>query len=286
MDKGYEFVRVPVTPKMTNLTGKRIGRLTALYPEDKISVSNGKKRCYWHCRCDCGNETDVSCSSLIHGHTNSCGCLKKERSREQGYKNRKYDHLEGKTFGHLLVLEKADSHFWKCKCLGCGKVLVVSGSDLAAGKRTSCGCMTTDRSMVQMNRLLEKQKKQAKEKYMAIDEMTNAGVRAKVIGYEDRDHMTVQFEDGSVFTMKACLHPAHPALNGKNKDMLFAGFQLRFSKTNWQFRLDDGTPIYHAKCSVCGLEDLLSPQQMIEHAKKHGWKAETTHVTDTTRQTK
>ena len=44
-------------------------------------VKNG--RVYWHCKCKCGNETDVRGDSLRNGDIKSCGCLQRERSREQ-----------------------------------------------------------------------------------------------------------------------------------------------------------------------------------------------------------
>ena len=39
-----------------DLTGQRFGRLTALYPTNRRDY---KGSVIWHCRCDCGNETDV-----------------------------------------------------------------------------------------------------------------------------------------------------------------------------------------------------------------------------------
>ena len=29
----------------------------------------------WHCKCDCGNECDVSGAMMSIGHVQSCGCL-------------------------------------------------------------------------------------------------------------------------------------------------------------------------------------------------------------------
>lgn len=45
--------------------------LTALYPTNKRQLTN----IIWHCKCDCGNECDVSLMYLTNGHTSSCGCL-------------------------------------------------------------------------------------------------------------------------------------------------------------------------------------------------------------------
>lgn len=58
-----------------DLTGKRFGNLTVLYP---VKEKDGKSMKVWHCKCDCGNETDVSESGLIYGNCKSCGCLKQE----------------------------------------------------------------------------------------------------------------------------------------------------------------------------------------------------------------
>lgn len=61
--------------QIKNITGQRFGRLTALYPLDK---RDNKGSVMWHCKCDCGNEADISVNCLVHGNYKSCGCLKKE----------------------------------------------------------------------------------------------------------------------------------------------------------------------------------------------------------------
>ncbi len=58
-----------------DITGQRFGRLTVLYSTDK---RDKKGSVYWHCRCDCGNETDVTTDRLLHGNRKSCGCRKDE----------------------------------------------------------------------------------------------------------------------------------------------------------------------------------------------------------------
>ena len=67
--------RKRVGRKAENLTGRRYGKLIALYPLGKTEKSGS---ILWRCRCDCGNEVDVSVSSLNNGNNKSCGCLKKE----------------------------------------------------------------------------------------------------------------------------------------------------------------------------------------------------------------
>ena len=60
-------------PRFKNLAEKRFGKLTA------IEVAGKKGGTYlWKCKCDCGNFTIVYGRDLQNGHTQSCGCLKKE----------------------------------------------------------------------------------------------------------------------------------------------------------------------------------------------------------------
>lgn len=61
-----------------DLTGQRFGRLSAIEPTEVIG--NGKVK--WLCRCECGNTAVVLNYNLLNGHTLSCGCLQKEKSKE------------------------------------------------------------------------------------------------------------------------------------------------------------------------------------------------------------
>lgn len=61
-----------------DIAGRRFHRLVALYPTgqrgDRGSV-------VWHCRCDCGQEVDISYNSLMYSEVKSCGCQKREHDR-------------------------------------------------------------------------------------------------------------------------------------------------------------------------------------------------------------
>ena len=60
-----------------DLTGMRFGRLTVL----PIHITENRAT-KWLCRCDCGNEKYIYRGTLLAGQSNSCGCLRKEKSRE------------------------------------------------------------------------------------------------------------------------------------------------------------------------------------------------------------
>lgn len=57
-----------------DLVGQRFGMLTVMYRQPNRMVGKNS-RVAWHCKCDCGKETDVIALLLFGGLTKSCGCL-------------------------------------------------------------------------------------------------------------------------------------------------------------------------------------------------------------------
>lgn len=126
--------------KFIDLTNQKFGRLTVLERD------YSKKRTSWICKCDCGNIKTVSSSNLKQGHTQSCGCLQKERVSNASIKD-----LKGQKFGRLTVLEKdiikkskAGDIYWLCQC-ECGNIVSINGSNLRSGNTKSCGCLKKER---------------------------------------------------------------------------------------------------------------------------------------------
>lgn len=62
-----------------NIAGQKFAMLTALYPTPKRGRTGSV---IWHCRCDCGNETDVSYERLLYSTVISCGCMRKKCDQE------------------------------------------------------------------------------------------------------------------------------------------------------------------------------------------------------------
>lgn len=63
--------------RMTDITGKKFGRLTAEWP-----AGIRERRVFWLCLCECGNLKVLCTSSLTQGKTKSCGCWHKEQTRK------------------------------------------------------------------------------------------------------------------------------------------------------------------------------------------------------------
>ena len=77
-----------------DLTGKRFGRLVAIKPADH---SSSKGNLIWLCRCDCGNYIEVDGQRLRRGETRSCGCLRRDQSREVAQTNEQFQKNVGNS---------------------------------------------------------------------------------------------------------------------------------------------------------------------------------------------
>ncbi|MFD1268101.1 hypothetical protein [Paenibacillus motobuensis] len=118
-----------------DITGQRYGRLTVL----KEVEPRGYVRVFL-CRCDCGNEKEITMPQLRSGKAKSCGCLNRERTSARNTRN-----LTGKRFGKLTVIKRAATNHQsgkaarECRC-DCGNIIETAGVYLTRGETTSCGC--------------------------------------------------------------------------------------------------------------------------------------------------
>ena len=100
--------------------------------------------------------------------------------------------------------------------------------------------------------------------------MMNCGMEAAIIRYGGATDIDVRFEDGTVvkhgvygnFKKGEIAHESLSLIHG-SKD--FHGFICK------QGFKDEDRTLYECICKYCGLEDVLTPQEMIEHEKlEHG----------------
>lgn len=114
---------------LKDLTGKIFGKLTVLYEIDR----KNNHRMY-HCKCECGNYTDVQMTSLSSGKTRSCGCLQN--------KSFYYEDISNQKFGKLTTIKYIGESKWLCEC-DCGNKKEVLASNLKNGLTKSCGCLNS-----------------------------------------------------------------------------------------------------------------------------------------------
>lgn len=100
--------RFSKTSKRYNLIGERFGRLLVL---DYVGKNN-YNQLYYLCECVCGNQVKVLGHSLLNGRTKSCGCYRKERSKQES------DKLKTINIKHNLHNHKLYSiwHHMKDRC--------------------------------------------------------------------------------------------------------------------------------------------------------------------------
>ncbi len=103
-----------------DLSGERFGRLTVMY---RVTGKNRSQKAVWHCRCDCGNETDVYAGNLLDGRTVSCGCL----NREQSAGMHDHMHYQNGTCAEILRRVRDDNCSRKSKAGFRGLFLTKSG---------------------------------------------------------------------------------------------------------------------------------------------------------------
>lgn len=124
--------------KFVDLTGQRFGRLTA------ASHIKENGRIKWVCICDCGGKTVTTSTKLKSGHTQSCGCIQRERTSDVCKKD-----LCGMRFGKLMVISRVsrmgEKAKYKCKC-DCGNTAVLYACNLVSGSTTSCGCFRSEKT--------------------------------------------------------------------------------------------------------------------------------------------
>lgn len=75
-----------------DIVGQKFGRLTVLkqsHKKQQIKKNGnlGNFIYYYICKCDCGNTCIVEKFHLKYGHTQSCGCLKKEKIKKVNLKH-------------------------------------------------------------------------------------------------------------------------------------------------------------------------------------------------------
>ena len=126
--------------RMIDLTNQRYYNFIILERDFLTQKEKNSKEIFWKCQCDCGKIFSARGHDIRQNKIKSCGCLKKENTRNINYKD-----LTGQQFGKLQVLhevpdKRIDKHcVWLCKC-ECGNTIEIMGKSLLAGHTKSCGC--------------------------------------------------------------------------------------------------------------------------------------------------
>lgn len=204
----------------TRLIGQRFGHLTVIEDTGKRL----HRSIIWKCKCDCGNEHEVTSNNLNGGQVNSCG-------KQNCPYHRTFENLKGQRFGKLVAMYptsmKNGSHmYWVCQC-DCGNQHEVSSNSLKRGSTQSCGCIATSIGEMNIKKILEDNNIEYKEQ-ITFDDLRNIkplrydfgiyenGELVRLIEFDGIQH----FEEQSYFT--------HNLISTKNNDII----KNRYSKNN------------------------------------------------------
>lgn len=96
-----------------DLTGKIFHRLTVKRQAEDYISPTGIHRARWVCECSCDNKTEVIVlgSQLKNGHTQSCGCLSREKSAERCKAGIKENYIDDSGDFAIGYTEKGEE-FW------------------------------------------------------------------------------------------------------------------------------------------------------------------------------
>lgn len=95
-----------------DLTGQRFGRLVV----KERAPNHGREGTFWLCQCDRGKTAIVAGSKLRSGHTQSCGCLQRERTSKANKKFNTFRTVGGIVYVKMSNAEKemlVDSDIWE-----------------------------------------------------------------------------------------------------------------------------------------------------------------------------
>lgn len=115
--------------------GNKYGRLTILKTIPNTHPTRVK------CKCDCGNTYIGVQTDIVIGHTQSCGCLQRDRASESNIKDWTGIVSEyGVEFLHQDTINNKGQWLWRCRCGVCGNEFTALPAKINNGHITSCGC--------------------------------------------------------------------------------------------------------------------------------------------------
>lgn len=148
---GCDTIERRVSKLRKDLTGQKFGRLTVL----KMLWDEKPTKCV--CLCDCGNETIVAGADLSIGHTQSCGCLQRERTSKANEKD--FTGVTTPSGIKFIKRYKQDDHgvwIWVCKCGICGNYFTAIPARVTNEHIKSCGCSKRSYGEIMVQNILDK----------------------------------------------------------------------------------------------------------------------------------
>lgn len=209
-----ESLKEPPKEKIlsTRLVGQRFGHLTVIEDTGK----RFHRSIVWKCKCDCGNEHEVTSNNLNGGQVNSCG-------KQNCPYHKTYENLKGQKFGKLIAMYptsmKDGSHmYWVCQC-DCGNQKEVASNHLKNGNIQSCGCIKVSIGEMNIKKILEENNIQYKEQ-ITFDNLKNIKPLRYDFGIYQNNKLIRLIEFDGIQHFKEQKYFTHSLIETKNNDVI------------------------------------------------------------------
>ena len=189
-------------------------------------------------------------------------------------KNRQYSAFKKGEIANPDIKTSAENCLGKTKMMSCGMkaTIIRYGGCNDIDVRFEDGTIVKHRTYDQFKKgsIAHPNTKVSAKDRLGKTRMMNCGMKATIIRYGKCMDIDVRFEDGAVVKHKRYStfekgKIAHPSLQLSHGSKDFHGFICK------QGFKDEDRVLYECICKHCGLEDVLTPQEMMEHEKlEHG----------------
>ena len=189
-------------------------------------------------------------------------------------KHRTYDQFKKGSIAHPNTKVSAKDRLSETRMMNCGMeaTIIRYGGCNDIDVRFEDGKVAVHKAYnaFEKGEIANPNMKASAENRLGETRMMNCGMEATIIRYGGATDIDVRFEDGAVTEHKGYKGfkkggIAHQLINLKNGSKDFHGFICK------QGFIDEDRTLYECICKHCGLEDVLTPQEMMKHEKsEHG----------------
>ena len=189
-------------------------------------------------------------------------------------KNRRYGDFKKGEIANQNIKASAETCLGETKIMNCGMeaTIIQYKNAMDIDVRFEDGTVAVHRQYNQFKKgeIANQNIKASAETCLGETRMMKCGMETTIIRYNTAKDIDIRFEDGAVVE-----HKIYD--NFKKGEIAHSSLRLRYGSKDFhgfickQGFIDEDRTLYECICKHCGLEDVLTPQEMIKHEKlEHG----------------
>ena len=188
--------------------------------------------------------------------------------------HKKYNHFKRGNIANPNTKVSAKDRLGETRMMNCGMEATIirynTGKDIDVRFEDGAVVEHKEYSKFKKGEIANTNIKASAENRLGETRMMKCGMEATIIRYENATDIDVRFEDGAVVEHKTYNAFKKGGITHRLISLIhdsedFHGFICK------RGFIDEGRTLYECICKHCGLEDVLTPQEMMEHEKiEHG----------------